>query len=234
MDTSVTYDTEQQRHLPDQFWTDDPQILFNSSRLIEFFPTQDMSTQEKLNALTRFVIYLSILLFIIYRNYTVLFIAIIASTIIYIINYNDTKNQVKTQEQFEDRIKEKLNIDKNTPIKVNEMGDICQLPTPNNPYMNVLITDYTDNPNRPPACAYNDEQSKEQTEKYFNHNLYKDVEDVWNNRNSQREYVTMPWTTIPNDRDSFMKWCWKTTYVCKDGDLNYCLQDEDLRVPGYS
>lgn len=234
MNTSLTYEKEQKTHINDLFWTEDSQILFNSDRLIEFFPTKDMNTSEKLNALTRFFIYLSVFLFIIYRNYNIFFIAIVAATIFYIIHYNERKTQITTQEQFKDAIKDELKINKDTPIHVSENGDICQAPTPNNPFMNVLINEYTDNPNRPPACAYNDKQTREATEKYFNYNLYKNVEDVWDKRNSQREYVTMPWTTIPNDRDSFMKWCWKTTFVCKDGDLNYCLQNEDLRVPGYS
>lgn len=234
MNTSLTYEHEHKKHINDLFWIDDPKILYDTSRLIEFFPTSDMNTNEKLNALTRFFIYISVLLFIIYHNYKVFFIAIVASIIIYIVYYNEDKKQIQDQEEFEDKIKNDLNISKETPIKVNEVGDVCQLPTPNNPFMNVLMTDYTDNPNRPPACPYNDEQAKESTEKYFDHNLYKDVEDVWGRRNSQREYVTMPSTTIPNDRDSFMKWCWKTTYVCKDGDLNYCLQNEDMRVPGFS
>jgi hypothetical protein len=164
----------------------------------------------------------------------VIFIAIIALVILYIINYNDKKDKITTQEQFEDRIKSELSIKKDTPIMVNSVGDICQTPTPNNPFMNVLITDYTENPNRPPACNHNDPVAKDQTGKYFDYNLYKDVEDVWEKRNSQREFVTMPWTTIPNDVDSFMKWCYKTTYVCKDGDLGYCLENEDMRIPGYS
>ena len=230
MNTSEIYQTEQKKHVNDVFWTHDPKLLFNPDRLIEFFPTQDMNTAEKLNALTRFSIYLSIVLFVVYRNYILFFIGIVATAILYLINYNDERYQITSQEQFESKIKEELKIDPKTPIKVNELGDICQMPTPMNPYMNVLITDYTDNPNRPPACAYNDAQAREESDKYFNYNLYKDVEDVWEKRNSQREYVTMPWTTIPNDRDSFMKWCWKTTYVCKDGDLNYCLQNDDMRV----
>jgi hypothetical protein len=234
MNTSLTYDSEQKKHINDPFWADRMEILYDSSRLIEFFPTSDMSDTEKLNALTRFFIYLSIVLFIIYRNYNLLFIGIIASAIIYIIHYNEAKKHASNQEQFDDQIRDELSIKKDTPIKVNELGDICQLPTPMNPFMNVLLTDYTDNPNRPPACAYNDHQANEARDKYFDYNLYKDVEDVWNKRNSQREYVTLPGTTIPNDRDSFMKWCWKTTYVCKDGDLNYCLQNEDMRLPGWS
>lgn len=230
LSTAETYKAEQKKHINDLFWGNNPSILLDPARMVEFFPTTDMSNTEKLNAITRFLIYISIVLFVIYRNYNLFFIAIVGASIIYIIEYNEVKRQITTQEQFDDKIKEVLNISKETPIKVDESGNICQKPTPNNPFMNVLITDYTDNPNRPPACAYNDEKTKEETEKYFNHNLYKDVDDVWNTRNSQREFTTMPWTTIPNDRDTFMKWCWKTTYVCKDGDLNYCLQTGDPRV----
>lgn len=218
----------------DPFWATQFNILYDKDRMVEFFPTSDMSKYEKLNAITRFAIYISIILYIIYRKVNIFFIAFIVMFILYIVFYNQQKEEITNQEQFETEIKNNLNIDPNTPIKVNDQGDICQKPTPNNPFMNVLMTDYTDNPNRPPACSYNDVDANKERDKYFNYNLYQDVEDVWGRRNSQREYVTLPGTTIPNDRDSFMKWCWKTTYVCKDGDLGYCLQDEDLRVPGYS
>ena len=234
MSTAITYETEQGKHVNDPFWGDHVPILYDGDRLVEFFPTADMDNNEKFNAMTRFFIYLSVVLFIVYRRYNLLFIAIIPVAIIYLIHYHATKSEIKTQEQFENKLKSQLKINPNTPIKINEMGDVCQMPTPMNPFMNVLMTDYTDNPNRPPACTYNDAQANEERDKYFNYNLYRNVEDVWDRRNSQREYVTMPGTTIPNDRDSFMKWCWKTTYVCKDGDLKYCLQNEDLRVPGYS
>uniref|UniRef100_A0A6C0BKH1 Minor capsid protein P9 transmembrane helices domain-containing protein n=1 Tax=viral metagenome TaxID=1070528 RepID=A0A6C0BKH1_9ZZZZ len=224
----------QKSHMDDPFWGDQISILWNGDRAIEFFPTQDMNDVEKLNALTRFFMYLSLVLLVIYRNYKVLFIGIVAAAIIYLIQYNQLLKHAETREQFDGEVKKEFGLKEDVPIKVNDNGDVCQLPTPNNPFMNVLLTDYTDNPNRPPACNYNDSQANETRDKYFNYNLYKDVEDVWDRRNSQREYVTLPGTTIPNDRDSFMKWCWKTTYVCKDGDLNYCLQDEDLRVPGWS
>ena len=160
-----------------------------------------MSDVEKLNALTRLSIYLSIILFVIYRDYKIFFIAIVSAVILSIIYYAEKRRHISNQEQFEDKIKTELAINKDTAIKVNENGDICQLPTPNNPFMNVLMTDYTDNPNRPPACNYNDKQVSEMRDQYFNYNLYKDVEDVWEKRNSQREYVTLPGMTIPNDRD---------------------------------
>jgi len=231
VNTSNVYRSEEQKHINDLFWFENPSILWNPSRLIEFIPTSDMNTNEKLNALSRFSLYLTIILFIVYRNYNLFFIAIISIFIIYIIYYNENKNQIKTQEEFDSKIKETLGINPSTPIKVNENGDICQLPTPNNPFMNVLLTDYTDNPNRPPACSYNDEEAKQLTNKYFNYNLYKDVDDIWDRNNSQWAYYTTPNTMIPYDRESFIKWCWKTKYVCRDGNVDHCYPNEDLRVP---
>lgn len=237
MENPTTYDVfekEKKNRVTDHFWSEQPQILYDNDRMIEFFPTKDMTTNEKLNALSRFFIYLGILLFIVVRNYNLFFIPIIALSIIYLVRHNDTLSHRFDLEQFDEKIKDELGIKQDTRLKIDAVGDICQMPTPNNPFMNVLISDYTDNPQRPPACSLADDDVKSETEKYFNYNLYKDVEDIWDKRNSQRQYVTMPGTTIPNDRDSFMKWCWKTTNVCKDGSSDYCLQFEDLRVPGYS
>jgi len=230
--TEEVYDRERENVLGDPFWGDDINILFDFSRAIEFFPTRDMSTNEKLNAISRFFIYLGILMFIGFRNYNLLFIPIIAMGILYLVFTNDRTLHEINIEEFDRNVKRELNINEDTPIKINEVGDICQRPTRNNPFMNVLINEITENPNRPPACYYADEDIREETEKYFNHNLYKNVEDIWDKRNGQRQYYTMPWTTIPNDRDTFMKWCWKTTNVCKDGDLDYCLRYEDMRLPG--
>jgi hypothetical protein len=216
----------------DTFWINDPSILFSYDRALEFVPTSDMSTNEKLNSLTRFAIYLGVILLFISGKIRMLWISIVPMVIIYIIYINMTSINQNQKDKFESSVKEKFGISQNTPIKIDDKGDICQLPTPNNPFMNVLMTDYTANPNRPPACSHADNDVKELTNDHFDYNLYKDVSDVWEKRNSQREFVTMPSTTIPNDRDSFMKWCWKTTNVCRDGDMDYCLKYEDPRLPG--
>lgn len=235
--TGDVYKKIQSDVLSDDFWADNPNIIFQKNRLIEFFPTKDMSTPEKLNALTRFFIYLSIILFIVYKQWNVFYIPIIAMIIFYIIYKNDQQVQEINVEKFNTEIKDALQINPNTPITINDVGDVCQKPTHNNPFMNVLISDITANPNRPPACYSEDPDTKEEIETFFNYNLYKDVDDVWDKRNSQREYVTQPSTTIPNDRDTFMKWCWNTPYVCKDGDEDFCMSityDDGLKRPGYT
>ena len=44
---------------------------------------------------------------------------------------------------------------------------------------------------------------------------------------SSRQFYTNPSTTIPNDQESFAKWCYGDMPSCKDG--QNCLRYEDLR-----
>ena len=39
-------------------------------------------------------------------------------------------------------------------VPTRSTGSGCQMPSGDNPMGNVLLTDITDNPNRPPACEY--------------------------------------------------------------------------------
>ena len=40
--------------MSDPLWVEDVSILINSDKLVEFFPTSDMSRNAKMNAITRF------------------------------------------------------------------------------------------------------------------------------------------------------------------------------------
>lgn len=234
INTYDIYVKEKENVQSDPFWYEDITVLFDKDRLIEFFPTKDMNLNEKFNAISRFFIYLSIVLFIVYRNYNIFFIPLVALSILWIVWHNDAVMHKINIEQFDMKIKQDLGIRPDVPIKIDSVGNICQRPTPYNPFMNVLISDYTDGPNRPPACSLADDDIKAENDEYFNYNLYKNVEDIWDKNNSQRQYITMPWTTIPNDRDTFQKWLYSSRGVCKDGETDFCLEYEDLRVPGYS
>jgi hypothetical protein len=48
--------------------------------------------------------------------------------------------------------------------------------------------------------------------------------------NSQRNYFTMPWTTIPNDQEKFANWLYKNPDTCKENQ-DACIGQnyEDLR-----
>ncbi len=98
-------------------------------------------------------------------------------------------------------------------FKVEE--DQCTLPTINNPLMN--INTITDKRNKPAACEYYDKpEIAADIETKFEFNLYRDVSDLYNKRNSQRQYYTMPSTTIPNEQTAFAKWLYMSPPTCKE------------------
>lgn len=185
----------------DPFWSDNIYILFRKDRLAEFFPTEDMNNKEKLNAVSRFSVYLGILLSIYKKRPSFLAIPILfLGFTLFIYNYSsDLLDYFKDEEETK--------------------------PTEKNPFMNVLVSDYTENPKKPPAADVNDPKIKKEMNKHFEKNLYIDANDPFEKQNSQREFYTMPWTTIPNDQDSWARWLYSSGPNCKSE--NNCIKTED-------
>lgn len=204
----------------DPFWGDQPSILYASNRVVEFVPTTDMNRVEKINALTRMFIYLGLILTLVYQKIIYLYIPIVGMLFLYFVHINYPEHE---REEFA------ADCD---ACSEDDNGNLYEKPTKDNPFMNVLLTDYVDDPTRAPAADIEDPNIRKDIKKMFDHGLYKNANDIWDKNNSQRQYYTNPSTTIPNDRDSFMKWCWKVPYVCKDGDLVDCLKYDDVRAHG--
>jgi hypothetical protein len=108
-------------------------------------------------------------------------------------------------------------------------------PTPNNPLMNVLLTDIADNPNRVGAApAYNeliekeiDNSTKKMISNELNDNnidkrLFKDLGDGFEFDRSQRNFYATANTQIPNDQKAFADFCYGSMPSCKEGDSNAC------------
>ena len=116
---------------------------------------------------------------------------------------------------FSDKI-EKFNDYENT------YNEPCVLPTKDNPFMNPLPTDSR---KRPKACNFRNPKVKKLINDNFKSNLFTNVEDVFDRKNSQRQFYTVPSTTIPNDQDKFSKWLYNTPKTCKEGNGNQCIAD---------
>ena len=52
----------------DPFWVNDPVILMRFDRVIEFYPSIDMTANERMNAITRFIIYSGLSISFIKKN----------------------------------------------------------------------------------------------------------------------------------------------------------------------
>ena len=198
----------------DPFWFDNYDILWQSDRLNEFFPTADQTLAERFNALMRLSIYMSVILYYHHRNFKYMFIAVGMGLFTYYI-WSNSENSTDNIESL-------------------DATDSCTLPTMDNPFMNVTMKDYLNMKDgkiveRPAACDVNSPSVKKQIDETFNNNLYRDVDDVFGKMNSQRQFYTMPSTTIPNKQDEFARWLYLNPKTCKE-DQDYCLRYEDVRA----
>ena len=68
-----------------QFWSNDPTILFNKNYIFELWPTNEMCYEQKLNAISRLIILITILGYISTMSLRVLIVGIITLIVIFIL-----------------------------------------------------------------------------------------------------------------------------------------------------
>ena len=92
------------------------------------------------------------------------------------------------------------------------------LPTARNPFMNVLLDEIKYNPSRPDAAPVNMPAVKQTLNDYFRVQWFSDPTDVFGKNQSQRQFVTQPSTTVPNDQGAFADWLYRIPgKTCKEG-----------------
>ena len=78
------------------FWITDPSILINEKNILKFWPTDDMSRNEKLNSISRLVIILTIIGTLITQSFRMIITGIITLAVIvlfYFIQKKDKTNK---------------------------------------------------------------------------------------------------------------------------------------------
>ena len=101
-------------------------------------------------------------------------------------------------------------------------------PTARNPFMNVLVDELKYNPTRPPAASVLDPSVQISLDEFFRTEFARDPTDVFGRNQSQRQFITMPSTSIPNDVDSYQNWLYKIPgKTCKEGGREACLPGTD-------
>ena len=180
-------------------WFDDPQQLIRADQVTQFWPNSNQTPEDRINSASRFVIYACCIIYLIRRDPRIF---VLGGTVLGVL-YVMYKSKM---------IKEGYGLSTNG-------NAACQLPTEDNPMGNVLITDYTDAPNRLDACYY-------PTVKPFVKNFLDDriPYDAGRSRSAlpkyqrnaaARQFVTSPVSKIPGDQTGFAEWC----YGPKNGDL---------------
>lgn len=226
------------------FWATNPNILFDSQYVMEFFPVEDMTYNQKLNAITRTVIILALLTFFTSGNIRVVIVSIITLFAIFILHYYHMKeaNNKKKSTLLKDTIKEGFANPANDYLESENIqisDEIFDEPTPENPFSNVMMTDYDYNPDKkpaPPAFTKNvNEQILEDAKQLVvNSNpdqpdiadkLFKDLGEQYVFEQSLRPFHSNPSTTIPNDQQAFAEFCYGSMVSCKEGNPFACARN---------
>ena len=169
------------------FWIDNLNELFNPV----LYPNINMTIEEKINAIIRLILFIGIIATLIFNDSRyILFILIIMLISIFIYNYQMEKNR---------KIEKYLN-DNDLDIINNEK---CVKPTQENPFMNPSLIG---NNNKYDSCSIENEHIKDNIDYFFNKNVFRETDDIYDKSLLDRQFYTVPSTSIPNNREKLASW----------------------------
>ena len=228
------------------FWSNDPAILLNKDYIFELWPSSNMNYEQKLNAITRLVILLTVLGYIFTTSNNIIFIGFGMIVVIFILyrmqKQKITKELLNSKEGFSGINNSNLSNDETiiTPdtLKGYLKSEFTKV-NKKNPLGNVLLTEIVDDPTRKPAPpSFNTEvyedinvttkkmvQSLNPGIKNTNKQLYGDLGEQFEFDQSQRSFYSTPNTRIPNDQGAFANYLYGDMPSCRDGDAFACIQD---------
>lgn len=177
------------------FWYSDPSILFNKDTWSSFVPTPNMTVSAALNAVVRFSVYLSALLFLTSLDPWYLLIVPLVMGITIFLNYW-FPHAKKITEGFGSGL-----------VISDYIGPEESMPSDDNPFMNPPLTDILDNPSRPPSADVTRMDVRNQVNKAFaqTSNIYMDTTDIYDLIQSQRNFHTVP----TDDHEGLLKFLGK-------------------------
>ena len=218
------------------FWINQPTILFNKKYLTDLFPSKNMTLEEKFNAITKFVLVLTVLGFIFSQNFQIIFIGILTIAIVTAIYYRKRKQYIeeRTQENFTNNKEQE-----NENIQLKEiLKDGYHPNNKKNPFGNVLLTDINSNPDRPSAApSFNPEvynkinnAVKKQTQMLnptideTNKQIYGDLYENYNLDKSLMRMYTTANTRVANDQGAFSQWLYGNMPSSKEDNIEGNIQ----------
>jgi len=212
---------DQEKNNYNKIWYEDIKSIFQIENLIRFIPYSHYSIEDKLNSIWLFSLYFCILVFIYRGNVNIFLLFLFVSLLTYIIYKSFFNNNIN---RF---VNKNSNSNKLTQL---ENEKYIRNPTIDNPFMNANIVT-KEEPDDTNANIFNKEVSNKMNDYYYDR-LIRDIGDIYETSHSQRQFYTMPSTTIPNSQTEYANWLYGDALSCKDNQ-RYCLKFEDSRYLSY-
>jgi hypothetical protein len=209
-----------------QFWSNDPTVLFNKEYILELWPTTNMCYEQKLNSITRLVILITILGYILTMSERVLLVGGLTLAVVFVL-FNMRKQKI-TKEMLNEGFKVQGNevtgmFDKKPASYVNPVTLDSVLKsefkegTKKNPFSNVLLTQINDDPERKSAPpSFNVDCDEDITKnikrsvqmmnpgiKNTNQQLYGDLWQQFELDQSNRAFFSTANTRVENDQSAY-------------------------------
>jgi hypothetical protein len=214
----MSQEQTERQSLRELFWLNDPANFF--VKWHKFLPTNDMTVPEALNAVVRFTVYSAVVVAIVARrtDYLLLIPLVMLASIFLVRLFPKTQ---MIQETFAGKTS-------------SSSGGTPATPTADNPFMNVLFTDYVDNPERvaaPPDVTSSALDSSIREAFSKTSDLFMDTSDTYGLMESSRHWVTQAATTIPNDLEGFQAFLNKDNVSRKGKSEEYVIAEGSTKNP---
>ena len=232
------------------FWANDPTILFDKDYIFQLWPSQYMSFENKLNAISRIIILLSILGFLFTLNIRYLLMGIITLAIIFTI-FKIRKHKIihSLLESKEGFTGNSINVFPGSIPKDKMITNPVTLETvlksdfyqgnKKNPMGNVLLTDIMDNPNKKAAApSFNVDVSEDitrtakKTVQYLNPGIKNTNKQLFGSLESNFEFDWCMWnfyptanTRVTNDQGAYGQYLYGNMPSAKEGNAFALVQD---------
>lgn len=215
------------------FWMTDPTILFNKEYILELWPMPNMCYEQKLNAISRIVILITGLGYILTMSQRIMITGMVTLVCIYALfkmhKPKITKEMLsegfnnagkRTQYGNEYKPDNETNNSYTNPITLDKvLKTEFKQGTKKNPFSNVLLTQIEGEPNRKPAPpAFNTEVDEDistnvkKTVQMLNEGIKNTNKQLFGNLwsefqldQSNRAFYSTPNTKISNDQGAYAK-----------------------------
>jgi hypothetical protein len=232
------------------FWSNDFSVLLNKDYIFELWPTSSMCYEQKLNAITRLIILITILGYVSTSSIRILVVGII--TIVVIFALFQMKKQKVTKEMLQEgfvvegdkvydlEYKNPNNRITNPETLESVLKTDFKEGNKKNPFSNVLLTQINDEPNRKAAPpSFNPDVDVDITKnvkkavqfmnpgiKNTDKQLYGDLWENFELDNANRVFFSTANTRVTNDQTAFGKYLYGNMPSAKGSTMEDNIQRE--------
>jgi hypothetical protein len=210
-------------------WLNDPRILLRKDKIMEIWPSQDMTAEEKVNAVSRLVIILVIIGFLLTLKVNIFLLGAATLGIVYLLYYFQNRSMNKYKEKFSNKMSGVYPL-LTDPKMYNMNKNLFHKPSKSNPLMNVTLPEIYYDPKRKPAAPSFMPEVESQINKSVKEfvaepfhdpkikdKLFADLGDELTFNRSMLQYNAMPNTQVPNDQAAFKEYLYGNMISGKEG-----------------